>query len=95
VPLPRTREGGGARLRNLLPALYRVGNDGNGAVTFGGNGGVQYRLNDRVSLDARLGLRYMSGLSDAGGPLVTGLDDVNDGSSRWTLPLTVGAKFRF
>jgi hypothetical protein len=72
-----------------------VGNDGNGAVTFGGNGGVQYRLNDRVSLDARLGLRYMSGLSDAGGPLVTGLDDVNDGSSRWTLPLTVGAKFRF
>lgn len=69
--------------------------EGNGAITFGGNGGVLYRLTDAVSLDARIGLRYVSGLSDVEGTSFTGLDDVNKGSSRWTLPITVGAKFRF
>lgn len=69
--------------------------DGNGAVTFGANGGVLFRLNERLSLDARLGLRYVSGLADVEGPGLSGLDDVNEGSSRWTVPLTVGAKIRF
>jgi hypothetical protein len=67
----------------------------NAAMTFGANGGVLYRLTGRVSLDARLGLRYVSGLSDVEGTAFTNLDDVNNGSSRWTLPLTVGAKVRF
>jgi hypothetical protein len=69
--------------------------EGNGAVTFGVNGGVLYRLSDRLSLDGRLGLRYVSGLSDVDGSAFTNLDDANDGSSRWTLPLTVGVKVRF
>jgi hypothetical protein len=69
--------------------------EGNGAFTLGLNGGVLYRLTDRVALDARLGLRYVSGLSDVEPTTFTGLDDVNDGSSRWTLPLTVGARFGF
>jgi hypothetical protein len=69
--------------------------DGNGAMTFGVNGGVLYRLNDRLALDARLGLRYISGLSDLESASLVGLEDVNDGSSRWTIPLTVGAKIRF
>lgn len=69
--------------------------EGNAAVTLGANGGVLYRLTDRVSLDARIALRYVSGLSDVDDPAFGGLDDANDGSSRWTLPLTVGAKFRF
>ncbi len=69
--------------------------EGNGALTFGGNGGVLYRLTDQVSLDARLGLRYVSGLSNLESDLFTGLDDVNQGSSRWSIPLIFGAKFRF
>jgi opacity protein-like surface antigen len=69
--------------------------DGNGAVTFGGNAGLLYRLNDRFSLDARLGLRYVSGLADVEDAVFSGLDDVNEDSSRWTVPLTVGAKIRF
>jgi hypothetical protein len=69
--------------------------DSNAAVTFGINGGALYRLTDRVSLDARLGLRYVSGLGEVENSAFSGLDDVNDGSSRWTLPLTVGAKVRF
>lgn len=83
---------------SVSPSFQAEGIDfyeGNASITFGGNGGVLYELTDRVSLDARLGLRYVSGLSDLESDLFTGLDDVNEGSSRWTIPLTVGAKFRF
>jgi hypothetical protein len=68
---------------------------GNGTFALGFNGGTLYRVAENVWVDARLGLRYTSGLSDAEGPAFTSLDDVNDDSSRWTLPLTVGIKVRF
>lgn len=69
--------------------------EGNGTMVFGLNGGVLYRLTDRLAVDGRLGLRYTSGLSNVNDALFTGLDDVNEGSSRWTLPLTVGLRVQF
>lgn len=69
--------------------------EGNAAVTFGVNGGVLYRLSDRLALDGRIGLRYVSGLANVENALFTGLDDANSGSSRWTLPLTVGLRVKF
>jgi hypothetical protein len=92
--------GGVSDIRADLAAVTVSSNDapfyeGNGALTFGANGGVLYRLTERLAVDARLGLRYVSGLSDVETATFTGLDDVNEGSSRWTVPFTVGARFRF
>jgi hypothetical protein len=69
--------------------------EGNAALTLGLNGGVLYRLTDRLSLDGRIGLRYISGLSDVNEQLFTGLDEVNSGTSRWSLPITVGVRVGF
>jgi hypothetical protein len=69
--------------------------EGNGAATLGLQGGVLYRLTERIALDGRIGLRYVSGLSDVESSSFTGLDDVNDGSSRWALPVTIGVRYAF
>lgn len=69
--------------------------EGNAALTFGLNGGVLYSITERIGIDVRLGFRHVGGLGNVVGAELTGLDDVNEGSSRWTVPFTVGAKFRF
>ena len=69
--------------------------DQTGAFTFNVAGGVLYNFTERFAADARLGLRYVSGLSAIDGLVGTGLENINDDSSRWTLPLTVGVRFRF
>ena len=70
--------------------------EGNGTFAFGLNGGVLYHLTTRLALDGRLGLRYTSGLSDVVDTgRFTGFDEVNNDSSRWTLPITVGLRYEF
>lgn len=69
--------------------------DGTAAFAFGLEGGVLYELNDRVDLNANLGFRYVSGLSEVDGLQGTGLEDINDDSGRWTLPFMVGVRFKF
>lgn len=69
--------------------------EGNAALTLGVDGGVLYRLTERLALDGRIGLRYVSGLANVANPDFTGLDDLNSGSSRWTLPITLGLRVRF
>ena len=69
--------------------------DGTAAFTFGVEGGALYALNDRVDLDASLGFRYVSGLSEVDGLQGTGLEDINDDSGRWTLPFMVGIRVKF
>jgi hypothetical protein len=69
--------------------------DGTAAFTFGVNGGVLYSLNERFDLKGQLDLRYNSGLSAIDATLGTGLEDVNDKSSRWTLPITFGVRVKF
>jgi hypothetical protein len=44
---------------------------------------------------AELQLRYMGGLSDVDWLVEEGLRDVNEESSRWSLPLSLGARFKF
>jgi hypothetical protein len=69
--------------------------DGTAAFAFGIEGGVLYELTDRLDLNANLGFRFVSGLSDVDGLEGTGLEDINDDSGRWTLPFMVGVRFRF
>jgi hypothetical protein len=40
-------------------------------------------------------LRYMGGLSDVDWLVEEGLRDINDGSSRWSIPFNLGARIRF
>jgi hypothetical protein len=80
-----------AGLERYVTDLY----DGTAAFTFGLNGGVLYSLNDRFDLNGQLGLRYNSGLSAIDNLAGTGLEDVNDKSARWTMPLTFGIRVKF
>jgi hypothetical protein len=40
-------------------------------------------------------LRFVGGLSDVDWLVEEGLRDINDESSRWSIPLLVGARIRF
>jgi len=80
-----------AGLTRLATDFY----DGTGALSFGANGGALYGLNDRFDLHAEIGLRFNSGLSQIDSLRGNGLEDVNDKSSRWTLPISIGVRFNF
>ena len=69
--------------------------DGTAAFSFGVNGGVLYGLTRRLDLNAQMGLRFNSGLSHIDSLVGTGLDNINDKSSRWTLPISVGIRVNF
>jgi len=64
-------------------------------LSFGVNGGALYGLNDRYDLFAQIGLRFNSGLSQIDSLRGTGLEDINDKSSRWTMPITFGIRVNF
>jgi hypothetical protein len=69
--------------------------DGTAALTFGVNGGVLYGLNEQIDVNAQVGFRYNSGLSQIDGLVGTGLEDINDKSARWTMPISIGVRFNF
>ena len=69
--------------------------DGTAALTLGVNGGVLYALNEQIDLNAQVGFRYNSGLSQIDGLVGTDLEDINDKSARWTMPISVGIRFNF
>jgi hypothetical protein len=69
--------------------------DGTAAFTFGVNGGALYEINQRFDLTGQLGFRYNSGLSAIDALKGTGLENVNDKSSRWTMPITFGLRVKF
>jgi hypothetical protein len=69
--------------------------DRSGAITFGASFGSLYSINDKVSLNAQLGLRYVGGLAAPDNLVGTGLEDINADSGRWIVPFTVGVRFRF
>jgi hypothetical protein len=49
----------------------------------------------RVGVFGQLGLRFMSGMADVDDLEGTGLEDINNKSSRWTLPFVGGVRMRF
>jgi hypothetical protein len=62
---------------------------------FGADTGVSRDINDKLAIGAEIGLRYQPGLSPA--PILqgTGLEGINNTGSRWALPLSVFATWRF
>lgn len=69
--------------------------DRTAAFALGGNVGLLRQLNDRVGIYGQVGLRWMSGLSAVDNLAGTGLQTINDNSSRWTMPIVFGTRIRF
>jgi hypothetical protein len=65
------------------------------AFAAGANVGVQFQTGGHLGFFGQLGLRWMSGMAEIDDLQGTGLDDINDKSSRWTLPFVGGARIRF
>jgi Outer membrane protein beta-barrel domain len=69
--------------------------DGTSAFTWGVNVGALFRVADQMDISAQMGLRHVSGLSEVDQLAGTGLEDLNNDSSRLTFPIVVGVRFRF
>jgi opacity protein-like surface antigen len=69
--------------------------DRTAAFSLGGNAGVVWQLSERVGAFGQFGLRWMSGLAEIDDLEGTGLETINDDSSRWTLPVVIGMRVRF
>jgi hypothetical protein len=69
--------------------------DRTAAFSLAGNAGVLWQVSNHIGAYGQFGLRWMSGLSQIDDLAGTGLETINDDSSRWTLPIMVGARVRF
>ena len=65
------------------------------AFSWAVNAGLLWAINPRLGGFAQLGLRYTSGLAEVDNFVGSGLESINDHSSRWTLPFLVGARVAF
>ena len=84
----------------VAPAANLSGNatdfyDKTAAFTLGGNAGVLVQTGERIGVFGQLGLRWVSGMSAVDGLEGTGLETINDKSSRWTFPFIAGVRVRF
>ena len=84
----------------VAPAANLSGNatdfyDKTAAFTLGGNAGVLVPAGERLGVFAQIGLRWVSGMSAVDGLEGTGLETINDKSSRWTFPFIAGVRLRF
>ncbi len=80
-----------AGLTRLATDFY----DGTAALSLGFNGGVLYALTEQLDLNGQVGFRYNSGLSKIDAFQGTGLEGINDKSSRWTMPISIGLRYNF
>jgi opacity protein-like surface antigen len=96
----------GARWIDAMPATFTVPAagvvlsdvpfyDDSVAPTFGGDFGLQFKLAPAVRLGVEAGLRWTGNLADLDGLAGTGLENLNDSSSRWTLPIMGTITFKF
>jgi opacity protein-like surface antigen len=69
--------------------------DATAAFALGANAGVLFTVASQMDIYGQIGLRYMTGLSEVDDLVGTGLETINDGSRRWTLPIVIGVNFRF
>lgn len=62
---------------------------------FGGDVGVLFALSPRFSLGAEGGLRYHTDLAQVEGLAGTGLENLNDAGSNWSVPISGVVRFAF
>jgi hypothetical protein len=49
----------------------------------------------KADVFTQIGLRYVTGMADVDQLAATGLETINDKSSRWAMPFVSGLRFRF
>ena len=69
--------------------------DQTAALTLGTNVGVLVQTTPEIGFFAQVGFRWVSGMSEVDDLAGTGLETINDSSSRWTMPFIGGIRFRF
>jgi Outer membrane protein beta-barrel domain len=69
--------------------------DRTAAFTWGINFGMLFPVASKIDLNAQIGFRHVSGLSEVDQLVGTGLEEINNDSSRLTLPIVIGVRFRF
>ena len=69
--------------------------DRTSAFTMGFNVGVLFGVMSKADVFTQIGLRYVTGMSDVDQLAATGLETINDKSSRWAMPFVSGVRFRF
>jgi hypothetical protein len=52
-------------------------------------------MSDHVDLSGEFGLRHVGGLAQVDQFIGTGLEHINDDTSRLTFPIAIGVRFRF
>jgi hypothetical protein len=65
------------------------------ALTFGANVGVLVDVSSMTGVFVQGGFRRVSGMSPVDDLEGTGLETINDRSSRWTFPVVFGVRVRF
>jgi hypothetical protein len=65
------------------------------AFTWGLGVGILFGIAEHLDLNAQVGLRHVSGLSEVDQFIGTGLEAINNDSGRLTFPVTVGIRYRF
>ena len=81
----------GANLTGKATDFY----DQTAAFSLGANVGILVQTTDRVGFFGQLGVRRMSGMAEVDNLVGTGLETINDNSSRWTMPFIMGIRARF
>ena len=81
----------GANLVSQAADFY----DSSTAFTFAVNMGAVVQTTDTIGFFGQLGFRRTGGLAEVDNLIGTGLDDINDKSSRWTLPFIFGVRYQF
>ena len=64
-------------------------------ASFGINGGAQMNINEMLAFQAGVEPRWHGDLKENEGLAGTGLQTINDKTSRWAMPVTVGLTVRF
>jgi hypothetical protein len=59
------------------------------------DGGVMFEAKPQVDVFAQLGIRYVTGLAASATVVGVGLENVNQHSARWSVPFTLGVRYRF
>ena len=69
--------------------------DRTAAFTMAFNVGLMGEVKPNWDVYGQIGLRYTTGMAEVDQLFGTDLDTINDNSSRWALPFSVGIRFRF
>jgi hypothetical protein len=69
--------------------------DGTAAFTWGLAVGVLFPIAAQFDLNAQIGFRHVGGLAEVDQFVGTSLDSINSNSSRLSLPIIVGVRYRF